>query len=176
MASTPYDLPTHACAAAIPKAKVVISTTGLVWEQKGQIHSPLRVHMESVDILISEEAQQDMDLKSAFVSSNPWGSQAKPWGCCSVAEDLKEHRALLLKAGIGLRADHRWYMPHELPAVLYELIQSSSEFPLDALHQDAQAACHTLLGTRWRTKEDNPSSTPLGASLQAAHKDLRRVT
>ena len=32
-ARTPYDLATHACAAAIPKTKVVIATTGLVWEQ-----------------------------------------------------------------------------------------------------------------------------------------------
>ena len=71
-ARTPYDLATHSSAAAIPKAKVVIATTGLVWEQKGQIHSPLRVHVESVDLLISEETQQDMDLKSAFVPAVPW--------------------------------------------------------------------------------------------------------
>ena len=70
-ACTPYDRATQSCAAAIPKAKVVIATTGLVWEQKGQLHSPLRVHMESVDLLISEEAQRDMDLKSAFVPAVP---------------------------------------------------------------------------------------------------------
>ena len=58
-------------ASAIPKAKVVIATTGLVWEQKAHMHSPMRVHMESVDILVSEEAQQDMDLKSAFVPAVP---------------------------------------------------------------------------------------------------------
>ena len=70
-ASTPYDLATQTCASAIPKAKVVIATTGLVWEQKAQIHSPLRVRVESVDILVSEETQQDMDLKSAFVPAVP---------------------------------------------------------------------------------------------------------
>ena len=66
-ASTPHDLAMQNCASAIPKAKVVIATTGLVWEQKAHIHSPMRVHVESADVLISEEAQQDMDLKSAFV-------------------------------------------------------------------------------------------------------------
>ena len=70
-ASTPYDLAMQHCASAIPKAKVVIATTGLVWEQKAHVHSPMRVHMESVDILVSEEAQQDMDLKSAFVPAVP---------------------------------------------------------------------------------------------------------
>ena len=69
-ASTPYDLAMQKCASAIPKPKVVIATTGLVWEQKAQTHSPLRVHMESVDILEGEEAQQDMDLKSAFAFSD----------------------------------------------------------------------------------------------------------
>ena len=63
-ASTRYDI-------AIPKAKVVIATTGLVWEQKAHMHSALRVHMEQVDILVGEEAQQDMDLKSAFVPAIP---------------------------------------------------------------------------------------------------------
>ena len=56
---------------AIPKAKVVIATTGLVWEQKTHTPSSLRVHMEQVDILVGEEAQLDMDLKSAFVQAIP---------------------------------------------------------------------------------------------------------
>ena len=66
-ASTRYDIAMQYCSGAIPKAKVVIATTGLVWEQKAHMHSALRVHMEQVDILVGEEAQQDMDLKSAFV-------------------------------------------------------------------------------------------------------------
>ena len=36
-ASTQYDLAMQQCAAAIPKAKVVIATTGLVWEQKAHM-------------------------------------------------------------------------------------------------------------------------------------------
>ena len=34
-------------------------------------HSTLNTHMENVDLLISEEAQQDMDLKSAFAPAVP---------------------------------------------------------------------------------------------------------
>lgn len=124
--------------------------------------------MESVDIMISEEAQQDVDLKSAFAPAVP----RQPF-FRAIAEDLKGHRALLLKA--GLRADHKWYMPHEIPTILCDLIKSSSEFPLEVLHQDAQAVRHSLLGKRWLTSEENPSSTALGASLQAAHTDPRRV-
>ena len=44
---------------------------GLVWGQKGQTHSTLNTHMENVDLLISEESQQDMDLKSAFAPAVP---------------------------------------------------------------------------------------------------------
>ena len=95
-----------------------------------------------------------------------------PWG---VADDLREHRALLLKAPIGLRADHRWFMPHEMPSVIDDLIQSSSEFPSKLFAKRPNCMSHLVIGTRWRTKEDHLSRTPLGASLQAAHKDLCRV-
>ena len=77
-------------ASAIPKAKVVIATTGLVWEQKAHIHSPMRVHVESADVLISEEAQQDMDEiglcssgpAATLLQTPPWRSEAKPGWCC----------------------------------------------------------------------------------------------
>ena len=70
-ANTKYDKAMFHCTGIIPGARVVVATTGLIWEQKGQTHSPLRAHMESLDVLISEEAQQDMDLKSAFVPAAP---------------------------------------------------------------------------------------------------------
>ena len=109
-ASTKYDKVTLHCAGIIPGARVVVTTTGLIWEQKGQTHSPLRAHMESLDVLISEEAQQDMDLKSAFVPAVPrqpffrillGDPRQSPGG---VADNLREHRTLLLKAPIGLRS------------------------------------------------------------------------
>ena len=87
--------------------------------------SSLRVHvthdMEQVDILVGEEAH--MDLKSAFVPAIPrrpflrllFGDPKQSPG--GVADNLREHRALLLKAPIGLLAAHRWFMPHELPAM-----------------------------------------------------------
>ena len=70
-AGTAFDLPASQAASRIPSCRVVIATTGLVWEQKGQSHSTLNTHMENVDFLISEEAQQDMDLKSAFAPAVP---------------------------------------------------------------------------------------------------------
>ena len=135
-ASTKYDKAMLHCASIIPGARVVITTTGLIWEQKGQIHSALRAHMESLDVLISEEAQQDMDLKSAFVPVVPrqpffrillGDPRQSPGG---VADNLREHRTLLLKAPIGLRAMNRWLMPQELPAVACSLLKESGEIPL----------------------------------------------
>ena len=70
-ASTNYDKSMFQSTGLIPGARVVTATTGLIWEQKGQAHSPLRAHMESLDVLVCEEAQQDMDLKSAFVPAVP---------------------------------------------------------------------------------------------------------
>ena len=70
-ACTAYDLRASDAAPYIPGCHVVIVTTGLVWDQKGQTHSTLNTHMENVDLLISEEAQQDMDLKSAFAPTVP---------------------------------------------------------------------------------------------------------
>ena len=67
-ASTRYDIAMQYCSGAIPKAKVVIAA---LCGQKAHVHSALRVHMEQVDILVGEEAQQDMDLKSAFVPAIP---------------------------------------------------------------------------------------------------------
>ena len=74
-ASTKYDKAMFHSTGLIPGARVVVTTTGLIWEQKGQAHSPLRAHMESVDVLVSEEAQQDMDLKSALSAQ----SRANPF-------------------------------------------------------------------------------------------------
>ena len=77
---------------------------------KKESHSALYTHMENVDFLISEEAQQDMDLKSAFAPAVPrqpfframFGDPKQSPG--GVAEDQRAHRTLLLKAPIGLRA------------------------------------------------------------------------
>ena len=89
--------------------------------------------MESLDVLISEEAQQDMDLKSAFAQAVPrqpffrlllGDPRQSPGG---VADNLREHRTLLLKAPIGLRATHKWFMPHELPAVACRVLGSFRE-------------------------------------------------
>ena len=180
-ASTRYDLAMQYCPGAIPKAKVVIATTGLVWEQKAHTHSPLRVHMEQVDILVGEEAQQDMDLKSAFVPAIPrqpflrllFGDPKQSPG--GVADNLREHRALLLKAPIGLLAAHRWFTPHELPAVTCSLLHGCAEVPLDKLTEAAGEASHGRLGHQWNTDEHCPCLTPVGAALQAAHKDLGKV-
>ena len=60
-AKTEFDVPTAEAASMIPSCRVVITTTGLVWEQKGQSHSALNTHMEDIDILINEEAQQDIN-------------------------------------------------------------------------------------------------------------------
>ena len=40
-ASTKYDKAMFHSTGLIPGAKVVVTTTGLIWEQKGQVHSPL---------------------------------------------------------------------------------------------------------------------------------------
>ena len=143
------------CAGIIPGARVVVATAGLIWEQKGQTHSPLRAHMESLDVLISEEAHQDMDLKSAFVPAvlrQPFyrillgDPRQSPGG---VADNLREHRTLLLKAPIGLRAMNRWLMPQELPAVACSLLKESGEIPLLELAQAAKEVSSKALGDRF---------------------------
>ena len=127
-ACTDYDLRASEAASYIPGCHVVIVTTGLVWDQKGQTHSTLNTHMENVDLLIGEEAQQDMDLKSAFAPTVPQqpffrlllgDPKQSPGG---VADGQRAHRTLLLKASIGLRAPTTWYMPHEIPAVTAEAL------------------------------------------------------
>ena len=84
--------------------------------------------MENVDLLISEEAQQDMDLKSAFAPAVPRRAffrlqlgdpRQSPGG---VADGQRAHRTLLLKARIGLRAPNIWYRPHEFPGVFQALL------------------------------------------------------
>ena len=97
-AKTEFDLPAAEAASKIPSCRVVITTTGLVWEQKGQSHCTLNAHMEDIDILINEEAQQDMDLKTAFTPAVPrqpffrailGDPKQSPGG---VADDQKAHR------------------------------------------------------------------------------------
>ena len=66
-------------------------------------------------------------------------------------------------------------MPHDLPAVLCNLLHSSTEVPLDKLTEAADEASRGCLGCQWHTEEHCPSSSPVGAALQAAHKDLGKV-
>ena len=47
--------------------------------------------------------------------------------------------------------------------------------PLNKLSDAACAASHGRLGNQWKTVEECPCSTPVGACLQAAHKELGRV-
>ena len=64
-----------------------------------------------------------MDLKSAFAPAVPRQPFLRVMlddpkqSAGGVAEDLRAHRTLLLKAPIGLRAPHAWCMPHEVPSV-----------------------------------------------------------
>ena len=111
--------------------------------------------MENVDLLISEEAQQDMDLKSAFAPTVPrqpffrlllGDPKQSPGG---VADGQRAHRTLLLKAPIGLRAPTTWYMPHEIPEVFHMLLRHGRGFSLSDLEETATVLGHRPLGSSW---------------------------
>ena len=147
---------------------------GLVWDQKGQTHSTLNTHMENVDLLISEEAQQDMDLKSAFAPTVPrqpffrlllGDPKQSPGG---VADGQRAHRTLLLKAPIGLRAPTTWYMPHEIPGVFHMLLRHGRGFGLSDLEETAKVVGHRPLGVAGFARR---RSKPRPLSL-ASYSDL----
>ena len=165
----------------IPGCHVVIVTTGLVWDQKGQTHSTLNTHMENVDLLISEEAQQDMDLKSAFAPTVPrqpffrlllGDPKQSPGG---VADGQRAHRTLLLKAPLGLRAPTTWYMPHEIPGVCHMLLRHGRGFGLGDLEETAKVVGHSPLGSSWFRPEKVKATSPFACQLQSTYKDLSRV-
>ena len=176
-----YDLRASDAASYIPGCHVVIVTTGLVWDQKGQTHSTLNTHMENVDLLISEEAQQDMDLKSAFAPTVPrqpffrlllGDPKQSPGG---VADGQRAHRTLLLKAPIGLRAPTTWYMPREIPGVFHMLLRHGRGFGLSDLEETAKVVGHRPLGSSWFRPEKVQATSSFGCQLQSTYKDLSRV-
>ena len=180
-ACTTYDLRASDAASYIPGCHVVIATTGLVWDQKGQTHSTLNTHMENVDLLISEEAQQDMDLKSAFAPTVPrqpffrlllGDPKQSPGG---VADGQRAHRTLLLKAPIGLRAPTTWFMPHEIPGVFHMLLRQCRGFGLSDLEETANAVGHRPLGSNWFRPEKVKATSSFACQLQSTYKDLSRV-
>ena len=180
-ACTDYDLRASDAPSYIPGCHVVIVTTGLVWDQKGQTHSTLNTHMENVDLLISEEAQQDMDLKSAFAPTVPrqpffrlllGDPKQSPGG---VADGQRAHRALLLKAPLGLRAPTTWYMPHEIPGVCHMLLRHGRGFGLGDLEETAKVVGHRPLGSSWFRPEKVKATSPFACQLQSTYKDLPRV-
>ena len=180
-ACTDYDLRASDAASYIPGCHVVIVTTGLVWDQKGQTHSTLNTHMENVDLLISEEAQQDMDLKSAFAPTVPrqpffrlllGDPKQSPGG---VADGQRAHRTLLLKAPIGLRAPTTWYMPHEIPGVFHMLLRHGRGFGLSDLEETAKVVGHRPLGSSWFRPEKVQATSSFACQLQSTYKDLSRV-
>ena len=109
-ARTRYDIAMQYCSGAIPKAKVVIATTGLVWEQKAHMHSALKVQTFWWGRKPSK-TWTSSPLSSGAIPRQPFlrllfgDPKQSPGG---VADDLREHRGLLLKALMGLPAAHRW--------------------------------------------------------------------
>ena len=100
------------------------------------------------DLLVSEEAQQDMDLKSAFAPTVPrqpffrlllGDPKQSPGG---VADGQRAHRTLPLKAPLGLRAPTTWYMPHEIPGVCHTLLRHGRGFGLGDLEETAKVVGH----------------------------------
>ena len=137
--------------------------------------------MENVDLLISEEAQQDMDLKSAFAPTVPrqpffrlllGDPKQSPGG---VADGQRAHRTLLLKAPLGLRAPTTWYMPHEIPGVCHMLLRHSRGFGLGDLEETAKVVGHRPLGSSWFRPEKVKATSPFACQLQSTYKDLSRV-
>ena len=180
-ACTDCDLRASDAASYVPGCHVVIVTIGLVWDQKGQAHSTLNTHMENVDLLISEEAQQDMDLKSAFAPTVPrqpffrlllGDPKQSPGG---VADGQRAHRTLLLKAPIGLRAPTTWYMPHEIPGVFHMLLRHGRGFGLSDLEETAKVVGHRPLGSSWFRPEKVKATSSFACQLQSTYKDLSRV-
>ena len=176
-----YDLRASEAAPYIPGCRVVIVTTGLVWDQKGQTHSTLNTHMENVDLLISEEAQQDMDLKSAFAPAVPRRAffrlllgdpRQSPGG---VADGQRAHRTLLLKAPIGLRAPNIWYMPHEFPGVFQALLHRGRGFVRTDLEEAAVAVSHRPLGGSWFRPDKVKAESPFARMLQSTYSELSSV-
>ena len=180
-ACTSYDLRASEAAPYIPGCRVVVVTTGLVWDQKGQTHSTLNTHMENVDLLISEEAQQDMDLKSAFVPAVPRRAffrlllgdpRQSPGG---VADGQRAHRALLLKAPIGLRAPNIWYMPHEFPGVFQALLHHGRGLGRTDLEEAAVAVSRRPVGSCWFRPDKVKAVSPFARKLQSTYSDLSSV-
>ena len=170
-ACTEYDLRASDAASYIPGCHVVIVTTGLVWDQKGQTHSTLNTHMENVDLLISEEAQQDMDLKSAFAPTVPrqpffrlllGDPKQSPGG---VADGQRAHRTLLLKAPLGLQAPTTWHMPHEIPGVCHMLLRHRRGFGLGDLEETAEVVGHRPLGSSWFSPGEGQSHVSFCLSI-----------
>ena len=136
---------------------------------------------ENVDLLISEEAQQDMDLKSAFAPTVPrqpffrlllGDPKQSPGG---VADGQRAHRSLLLKAPLGLRAPTTWYMPHEIPGVCHMLLRHGRGFGLGDLEETAKLVGHRPLGSSWFRPEKVQATSPFACQLQSTYKDLSRV-
>ena len=137
--------------------------------------------MENIDLLVSEEAQQDMDLKSAFVPAIPRHAffrillgdpKQSPGG---VADGQRAHRTLLLKALIGLRAPHAWHMPHEFPGVFHSLLHHGRVFGHTHLAEAADSVSHKPLGGCWFRPDKVQATSPFAHMLQSTYSDLSMV-
>ena len=143
-ACTGYDLRASETAPYIPGCHVVIVTTGLVWD-KLTPHSTLIWRMY---LLISEEAQQDMDLKSAFAPTVPRQSffrlllgdpKQSPGG---VADGQRAIARSYSKLPLGYDST-TWCMPHEIPGV-FHILRHGRGFGLSDL---ATTVGHRPLGS-----------------------------
>ena len=92
-----------------------------------------------------------------------------------MADDQKSHRTLLLKAPIGLRADHSWYMPHEVPTIFSTLIHRCQSFKQEDMVQATDKASNNPLGQTWFRPDKPVATTPFRRTLKQIYGNLARV-
>ena len=109
--------------------------------------------MENVDLLISEEAQQDMDLKSAFAPTVP----RQPFFRLLLGDP---------KQSPGGVADG---------GVFHMLLRHGRGFGLSDLEETAKVAGHRPLGSSWFRPEKVQATSSFACQSQSTYKDLSRV-
>ena len=131
------------------------------------------------DLLISEEAQQDMDLKSAFAPAVPRRAffrqllgdpRQSPGG---VATDRRAHRTLL-KAPIGLRAPNTWSC-HMSSQGLSDAPPPRSRLRITELEEAAIAVSRGPLGSCWFRPDKVKAESPFAKQLQSTYGDLSSI-
>ena len=168
---------------AAKPCRLLICTTGICYTGGAFKHSKnLMEHIECCTLFFHEEAQQAIDILSAFNCAIPKnallifiGDDAQSAGGLDRSNPAAQAlRSELLRLPIGLRAPHRWFGPDDFVQAICQTINGLPQISRAMILQHAEEIVHRSVHSSW-TAQGGSKLTEMISHLHVTYPTLQMV-